>query len=116
MSMTTEQTQEVLMAYAQALLAHGDFGRHMSDDVAYTIMNNGREVRGREAAVQAIITDHTPAREIRLHGFVAGAGQAMAEAEFVGHDGTILPYTIAYDFADNQVTALRVYFAGNIPG
>jgi hypothetical protein len=115
MAMTAEQTQEVLMAYAQALLAHGDFGRFMSDNVNYTIMNSGREVRGRAAAVQGIITDHTPAREIRLRGFVAGAGQAMAEAEFVRHDGTILPYTIAYDLAEGQVTALRVYFAGEIP-
>ena len=116
MAMTTEQTQEVLMAYAQALLAHGDFGQYMGDDVAYTIMNNGREVRGRAAAVQAIITDHTPAREIRIRTVVAGAGQAMAEAEFVSKDDSVLPYTIAYDLADGHVTALRVYFAGGIPG
>ena len=116
MSMTTEQTQEVLMAYAQALLAQGDFGRYMSDDVNYTIMNSGREVRGRDAAVAAIISDHTPAREIRLRGVVCGAGQAMAEAEFVRQDGSALPYTIAYDLADGHVTALRVYFAGNVPG
>ena len=116
MAMTTEQTQEVLMAYAQALLAQGDFGQYMSEDVGYTIMNSGREVRGRAAAVQAIIDDHTPAREIRLRGVVVAAGQAMAEAEFVRQDGSILPYTIAYDFADGHVAALRVYFAGDIPG
>jgi hypothetical protein len=113
--MTTEQTQEVLMAYAQALLAHGDFGQYMSDDVSYTIMNSGREVRGREAAVRAIVEDHTPAREIRLRSAVAGAGQAMAEAEFVRQDGTALPYTVAYDFAEGRIAALRVYFAGDIP-
>jgi hypothetical protein len=115
MAMTVEQTQEALMAYAQALLAQGDFGQYMSDNVAYTLMNSGREVRGREAAVRAIITDHTPAREIRLRNVVVAAGQAMAEAEFVRQDGSALPYTIAYDLADGQVTALRVYFAGEIP-
>jgi hypothetical protein len=116
MAMTTEQTQDVLMAYAQALLAHGDFGRYMGDDVSYMIMNSGREVRGRAAAVEAIIADHTPAREIRLRGVVAGAGRAMAEAEFVRQDGTALPYTIAYDFTEGRIAALRVYFAGEVPG
>ena len=79
-------------------------------------MNSGREVRGRAAAVQAIIADHTPAREIRVRNVLAGAGQATAELDFVGHDGTPLPYTVAYDLADGQITALRVYFAGSIPG
>ena len=115
MAMTSEQTQEVLMAYAQALLSHGDFGRYMADDVAYTIMNSGREVRGRDAAVRAIVADHIPAREIRLRGVVVGAGIASAEAEYVRQDGTTLPYTIAYDFADAKIAALRVYFAEDIP-
>jgi hypothetical protein len=114
--MTVEQTREVLTAYAQALLAHGGFGRSMGEDVGYTIMNSGRAVRGREAAVRAIIADHTPAREIRLRGEVVAAGRAMAEAEFVRQDGAALHYTIAYDFAEGRIAALRVYFAGAIPG
>lgn len=116
MTMTSGQTQEVLMAYAQALLGQGDYGQYMSEGVAYTLMNSGRVVRGRETVVRAIGTDHASAREIRIRNVLAGAGQATVEAEFVGSEGTVLPYTIAYDFADGRIAALRVYFAGDIPG
>ena len=61
MAMTTARTQEILMAYAQALLGRGDFGQYMGEDVAYTIMNSGRAVRGREATVRAIIESRNAA-------------------------------------------------------
>ena len=116
MAMTSEQTQEVLTAYAQALLGHGDYGQYMCEDVSYLILNSRREVRGREAAVRAIAEDHAPAREIRLKGVAVAAGQALVEAEYVRQDGTVLPYAVAYDFADGQIAALRLYFAGSFPG
>jgi hypothetical protein len=53
MAMTSEQTQEVLMVYARALLAHGAFGRRMGDDVSCMVMNSGREVRGRDTDLSA---------------------------------------------------------------
>lgn len=46
---------------------------------------------------------------------MVGAGQALLEAEYVRQDGSVLPYAVAYDFADGQVAALRLYFAGNFP-
>lgn len=116
MAMTSEQTGEILTAYAQALLSHGDYGQYMSDDVSYLILNSGREIRGRAAAVRAIAEDHAPAREIRVKGVMVGAGQALLEAEYVRQDGTALPYAVAYDFADGQIAALRLYFAGSFPG
>ena len=116
MAMTSEQTQGVLTAYAQALLSQGDFGQYMSEDVTYTILNSGRLTQGRATVVQAILDDHAPAQEIRVRGVVVGAGQALLEAEYVRQDGSALPYAVAYDFADRQVAALRLYFAGDFPG
>ncbi len=116
MSMSLEQTRETLTAYAQAILARGAYADYFDDDVVYTVMNNGEETRGRAAVKRRIDADHDAARELKLRNLIVGEGQAMAEADFVGREGTVTPYRVAYDLTNSKITALRIYFAGQLPG
>ena len=115
MSMSLERTRETLMAYAQAILARSAYADYFGDDVVYTVMNNGEETRGRAAVERRIDADHEAARELRLRNLIVGEGQATAEADFVSRDGAVTPYCVTYDLADGKITALRLYFAGQVP-
>lgn len=115
MSMSLERTRETLTAYAQTLLARGPYADYFSDDVTFTVMSNGEETRGRAAVERRIDADHNAARELKLRNLIIGEGQAVAEADFVSRDGAVTPYCVAYDLADGKITALRLYFAGQLP-
>jgi len=122
--MTTEQTRDTMKAYADALLAFGDYGRYLAGDVSMTFMGTGRAVTGRDAVRQTINFFHETAfsSAIELKSLVCGDGEAMIEAEFIGtHIGEFegikptlrpvrVPYSVAYTLADGEITALRLYF------
>ena len=122
--MTAEQTRETMQAYAQALLAFGDYARYLAADVTMTFMGTDRAVTGRDAVVQAITFIHVQAfsSAVELKGMVWGHGEAMVEAEFIGtHIGAFegvaatlrpvrVPYSVAYTLAHGQISALRLYF------
>lgn len=122
--MTTEKTRETMKAYADALLAFGDYGRYLADDVTMTFMGTDREIRGRDAVRQTIDFFHETAfsSAIEVTSVLCGDGEAMIEAEFIGtHVGEFegvpatlrpvrVPYSVAYTLADGRITALRLYF------
>ena len=56
--MTTEQTRDTIKAYADALLAFGDYGRYLSEDVTMTFLGTDREITGHDAVCQAIAFFH----------------------------------------------------------
>jgi predicted ester cyclase len=122
--MTTEQTRETMNAYANALLAFGDIGPYLSDDVTMTFMGTDRQVAGKAAVQQTIKFFHEVAfsSAIELKSVVCGDGEAMLEAEFIGtHIGEFegiaptlkavrVPYSVSYNLAGGRITALRLYF------
>jgi ketosteroid isomerase-like protein len=122
--MTTEQTRDTMKRYTDALLAFGDYGRYLSDDVTMKFMGTDREVKGYEAVRQAIDFFHQTAftSAIELKSLLCGDGEAILEAEFIGiHIGEFegvaatlrpvrLPYSVAYTLAGGRITALRLYF------
>jgi ketosteroid isomerase-like protein len=122
--MSTETTERVLREYGEALLSRGDFGRFFSDDVLWTTMETGQEIRGREAVRDYIVALHTTLFDARpvIRGTVAGDGVALLEADFVGrHIGEIggvaptgrdvkIPYCVVYDIQGERISALRAYF------
>jgi predicted ester cyclase len=122
--MTTEQTRQILQAYAEALLSFGDYGRYLSDDVTMTFMGTDRAVSGRDNVVGAIKYFHEIAfsSAINVGTVVCGDGAAALEAEFIGtHIGEFegiaptlravkVPYSVAYTLAGGKITALRLYF------
>jgi predicted ester cyclase len=121
--MADDDTRTVMQGYLQALLDRGDFARFFAPDVIWTTMETGEQVHGREQVRDLIIGLHTQAFEARpeLGGLVTGDGAAMLEARFIGtHTGDFgglaptgrhvdVPYCVAYDIAEDQITALRAY-------
>jgi predicted ester cyclase len=122
--MSAETTERVFREYSEALLSRGDFGRFFTDDVLWTTMETGQEIRGREAVRDYIVALHTVIFDARpvVRGTLAGDGVALLEADFVGrHIGEVagvaptgkdvkLPYSVVYDIQGEQISALRAYF------
>jgi hypothetical protein len=56
--MSREQTEETMRRYLDALVAKGDFASHFADDVVWTMMESGEEVRGRDGVRDLIVAMH----------------------------------------------------------
>ena len=122
--MATETSERVMREYLDALLSRGDFGRFFTDDVLWTTMETGEQIRGREAVRDYIVALHTVLFDARpvVRGLVASGNVALLEADFVGrHVGEIggvaptgrdvnVPYCVVYDIHGERIAAVRAYF------
>jgi ketosteroid isomerase-like protein len=109
--------------YLEALLARGDFGRFFTDDVLWTTMETGEQIRGRNAVRDYIVALHTVVFDARpvVRGVAVSGDVALLEADFVGrHIGEMggiaatgrdvkLPYCVVYDIQGERIAALRAY-------
>ena len=121
--MATETSERVMREYLEALLARGDFGRFFTDDVLWTTMETGEQIRGREAVRDYIVAMHTVLFDARpvVRGVAVSGDVALLEADFVGRHigemGGIAPtgrdvkvsYCVVYDIRGEQIAALRAY-------
>jgi predicted ester cyclase len=121
--MSAQETQQTMQAYLDALSARGDYGRFFAADVTFTLMGPGQTVQGSAAVEQFIRGLHEQAFDAQpvFKHVISGDGQAALEADFVGvHTGEFLgvpptgrtvrvPYSVIYDLAGSQITALRGY-------
>ena len=121
--MSGTSTESTMRGYVDALLGGGDFASYFSDDVVWTTMETGEEVRGREAVRDYIVAMHSQAFRAspELKGLAAGDGTAAIEALFVGtHVAEFaglpgsgaevrVPYAMFYDVEADKITALRAY-------
>ena len=121
-AMTVEETQAVIDAYLDALLARGDIAPYFSDDVVLELVDVGQRIEGRDAVVDAIVALHEQTFDAHpeLTHLVVGEGTAAAELVFIGTQtgdfagipasGTqvAVPYAAFYDIADAKITALRI--------
>ena len=121
--MSDSGTRAVMEGYLQALRDRADFDRFFAPDVSWTTMETGEQIRGREAVRDFIVAFHTQIFDggFELVGLITGEHAAALEARFVGrHIGALgdvaptgrhvdVPYCVAYDIADEQITALRAY-------
>jgi predicted ester cyclase len=122
--MTAEDTERTIRAYLDALLTGGDFAAFFDDEIVWTTMETGDEIRGREAVRDFIIALHTQwfAASPEVKSVTVADGLAGLEAVFAAtHTGEFagipptgaqvrLPYAVVYDLADGKITALRAYF------
>lgn len=122
--MTVTETESTLRDYLNVLLGGGDFAAFFSEDVLWTTMETGDQIRGRDAVRDHIVALHSELFEARpeLRNLSVTDGAASVEAEFVGrHIGELagvpptgaevrLPYAVFYDVEDGSITALRAYF------
>ena len=121
--MSTELTRETMTAYLRTLVQRGAYGTYFADDVTFTLMGAGQEVKGQAEVEQFIRYFHEQAfdAEPLIKNTVVADGQAALEADFVGtHTGEFLgvaatgrqvnvPYAVLYDLDDGKITALRAY-------
>lgn len=122
--MSVEGTESTIRQYVDALLQGGDFASFFADDVVWTTMETGDQIRGREAVRDFIIALHSQlfdaAPELVNTTFADGVAGLEAVfvgthvAEFAGVPATgaavRLPYAMFYDVADGAIVALRAYF------
>jgi ketosteroid isomerase-like protein len=122
--MSVTDTETTLRDYLDALLGGGDFAAFFSEDILWTTMETGEEIKGREAVRDFIIALHSQLFEAapEVRSLVVGDGIASLEATFVGkHVADFagvpptgaqvrLPYAMTYDVDGGSITALRAYF------
>lgn len=122
--MSVEATESTIRQYLDALLQRGDFAAYFADDVVWTTMETGDQVRGRDAVRDFIVAMHSQlfdaSPELVSTTFadgVAGLEAVFAGthvAEFAGVPATgaavRMPYAMFYDVADGAIVALRAYF------
>jgi steroid delta-isomerase-like uncharacterized protein len=126
-SSADEHTRTVMQGYLDALLARGDYARFFSEDVLWTTMETGEQVRGRQAAADYIHAVHTQAFDAHpeLKSFAVTGTNALLEVEFIGtHTRTFadipptgaqvrVPYVMAYDVGEDGIRALRFYMSSS---
>ena len=122
--MSQQETESAIRRYLDAPVSGGDFAASFSDDVLWTTMETGEQVKGREAVAEYILGLHERSFDAspELVDLVVGDGLVGLEAvfiathtaEFAGVPATgrevRLPYAIFYDVADGAITALRSHF------
>jgi steroid delta-isomerase-like uncharacterized protein len=126
-SSAAEHTRTVMQGYLDALLDRGDYVRFYAEDVLWTTMETGEQVRGRQAVADSIHAVHSQAFDAHpeLKSFAVTGTTALLEAEYIGtHTGTFadippsgaqvrVPYVMAYDVGEDGIRALRFYMASN---
>jgi hypothetical protein len=110
---TAQNTMQIMRAYTEALLSHGDFGKHFSDDIVCVVEGTDQRYAGREAVQQWIIAAHSLG-DVRERKLFAGEAHAVLEADFVRQDNVSVPYSAIYEIEDGLITALRLYFSGPV--
>jgi steroid delta-isomerase-like uncharacterized protein len=121
--MSVEAAAQIMRSYLEVFLGRGDFADYFTDDVTWTAVGTGQELRGRQPVRDFLIWMHTQAFDAhpKVKTLVVGDGQAALEADFVGtHTGEFLgipatgksvqvPYCVVYDLQDDKLVALRAY-------
>ena len=121
--MSVDATKRTIDAYLSALLNGGDFAQFFTDQVEWTTMETGEQIRGREAVRDFIVALHKELFDAHpeLKQVIIGDGIAALEADFVGtHTGEFagiaptgassrVPYSVFYDLTNDGISALRAY-------
>jgi steroid delta-isomerase-like uncharacterized protein len=122
--MSVEATESTIRQYLDALLNGGDFASFFTDDVVWTTMETGDQVRGRQEVADFISSLHSQLFDgsPELVDATFGDGVAGLEAVFVGthiaefagvpatRTEVRLPYSMFYELSDDKITTLRAYF------
>ena len=124
--MSAAEVRDVLNAYAEVLLARGDYARFFADDIHFEVMGTDQVADGPEATEQAIRFLHEVAFDANpelVNVLVDDGGGAAIEAIFAGTHisdfagvpatgATVrVPYSVFYAIADGRITALRIYMS-----
>ena len=121
--MGAQEVRETIEEYVEVLLARGDYGRLVAEDVELSIAGTDQSARGASEAEEAIRFFHEIAFDAQpeLVNTIVGDRGAAVEFMFVGtHVGEFsgvaptartvrVPYFVFYDVNGGRITALRIY-------
>jgi hypothetical protein len=118
--MSVELTQQVIDHYFKVMAAHGDFSRFYSDEVTWTMVDAGVEIRGALAVRDYVVALHGRMPDMHTRRLVVSDGAAYLEGDCLNaqnEDAPRIAYCVAYDFIDNRISAMRCYgtFGALIP-
>ena len=84
--MSVEETERMVREYLDVLLSGGDFASFFAEDVLWTTMETGDQVRGRDAVRDFIVTLHSRWFDAspEIKNVTVADGVAALEAVFVG--------------------------------
>ena len=116
--MSVERTREVMMQYWE----QNDLSI-LDEDAIFTVMGNGQEARGREAAwqLQRSLFYEIFEAEARLKDLLIAEDQACFEAELIGRQvrefagimpasrEICVPFCVVYELAHGKITRGRFY-------
>jgi steroid delta-isomerase-like uncharacterized protein len=122
--MSVEETERTVRNYLDALLNGGDFASFFADDVLWTTMETGDQVRGQSEVRDFIVALHREWFDAspEFGTVVVGDGVATLEAVFVGTQiadfagipatgaSVRCPYVVSYDVYAGRINTLRAYF------
>ncbi len=122
--MSVEETEATINEYLDALANGGDFASFFAEEIVWTTMETGDQVRGREGVRDFIVALHSQLFEASMErrNVTVADGVAGLEAVFVGtHTAEFagiaatgaevrLPYTVFYDLEGGKIFELRAYF------
>lgn len=114
--MPVQQSRSVMDAYFAAL-GTGDFVRFFTDDVAWTTIETGIQVRGPLAVQEYVVALHADMADLRTSQLLIGDTAAYLEGSCAGPaaDSTNgrdrVRYCVAYDLLGERICAMRAYGA-----
>jgi steroid delta-isomerase-like uncharacterized protein len=122
--MSVEETEATIHEYLDALVDGGDFASYFADEIVWTTMETGDQIRGRDGVRDFIVALHSQLFDASLEqkNVTVADGVAGLEAVFVGtHTAEFagvaatgakvrLPYTVFYDLDGGKIVELRAYF------
>jgi hypothetical protein len=107
--MSTDDTSRIMDDYFAAL-GTGHFQRFFTDDVTWTTIQNGAEIRGAEAVERAINGLHAHMSDLKTRQLILAERAAYLEGTCAGHVGNArIPYCVAYDLVGDRIAAMRAY-------
>lgn len=107
--MSTDDTSRLMHAYFEAL-GTGHFRQFLTDDVTWTTIQNGADIRGAPAVEEAINGLHARMSDLKTRQLILADGTAYLEGTCAGKDGRArIPYCVAYDLAGDRIAAMRAY-------
>ena len=108
--MPFEQTRGVMDNYFKAL-GTGDFARFLTEDVTWTTMETGAQVRGPRPVQNAVIGLYARMSDFETRQLMVGDDSACIEGSClpnVGPPGRI-SYCVTYDLRDDLIVSMRAY-------
>jgi hypothetical protein len=109
---SVDQTQQVIDRYFEVMGAGGDFSQFYVDEVTWTMLDAGAEIRGAAAVRDYVIALHAQMSDVHTRRIVVSDNAAYLEGDCVNAQDKGAPriaYCVVYDVTGDRITAMRCY-------